>query len=164
MNKTIGEKEATTSTEIEEQAKAAPEAPNGTATEQKPTETAENADSAEGDNPSREAAKYRSRLRETEAERDTLAERVEALQRNEIERTIRTTHKIEPAAVWANGAQLADMLDEDGAPQAAKIQSAVADAISKLGLQPKLGNYVPNEGNIPAPARNTDSWTGAFHP
>ena len=51
--------------------------------------------------PAREAAKWRGRLREVEAERDSLAGKVEALQRAQVDAHI-TALGTKPAAVWAS--------------------------------------------------------------
>src|SRR5699024_12577342 len=61
----------------------------------------------------KEAAKYRTRLRETEAERDQLAAQVENLRRAGVEDRLKT-HRVPAAGFWAAGAQLADLRDADG--------------------------------------------------
>jgi hypothetical protein len=68
---------------------------------------------SESDPVGNEAAKYRRRLRETEAERDKLIARVEAMQRNEIQR-LAADKLADPADVWRDGATVADILDDDG--------------------------------------------------
>jgi len=65
-------------------------------------------DSANG-----EAAKYRRRLRSVEAERDTLAQQVQALQRQQVEQLCQAA-RIRPQAVWGSGAELSAMLNDDG--------------------------------------------------
>ena len=71
-------------------------------------------DVAEEANPcDREAAKWRKQLRAAEAERDTLAAKVEALQRAQAEDLI-TRNGVKPAAVFAV-TSLADLLDDSGA-------------------------------------------------
>lgn len=80
-----------------------------------------------------EAAKYRRRLRDTEAERDGLAQRVETLQRAEVERLASDLSK--PAAIWAAGVQLADLLDKDGNIDTEKATEAITTATDSLGLQ-----------------------------
>lgn len=83
--------------------------------------------------PAREAAKWRGRLREVEAERDSLAGKVEALQRAQVDAHI-TALGTKPAAVWASGAQLSDLVGEDGTPDQEKIAAAVAVAREQLGI------------------------------
>lgn len=80
----------------------------------------------------KEAARYRRQLRETEAERDTLRERVEAMQRAEVERL--AGHLSQPSAIWAAGVELADVLDEDGNVDPGKVTPAVTAAAESLGL------------------------------
>lgn len=92
------------------------------------------------DGPGREAAKYRRRLREAETERDRLAGQVESLQRAEVER-LATVDGLRPAALWASGVELADLLTDDGTVDASKVSVAIAGARESLG--------------IPTPAHNT---------
>ena len=73
----------------------------------------------------REAAKYRRRLRETETERDTLAARVEAMTRAEIERTT-AARLTDPADLWRAGIQLADLIAGDGSIDTTKLDTAIA--------------------------------------
>jgi hypothetical protein len=63
--------------------------------------------------PNREAARYRTRLRETEAERDAIAVRLAAHQRREAER-IAGASLSKPSDVWLDGADLAELLDDQG--------------------------------------------------
>lgn len=119
------------------------------ATTPEATELPEDATEAE-ETGNGEAAKYRRRLRETEAERDTLAGRLEAMQRGEVERIAAATVK-SPAALWAAGIEVADMLTEDGTVDPAKVRAAASQAADRLGLAtPRPPNYVPREGANPA--------------
>lgn len=100
-----------------------------------------------GDGPGREAAKYRRRLRDVEAERDTLKAAVAALQRAEVDR-LATADDLRPAALWASGPELADLLTDDGTVDAAKVSAAIAAARDQLGIPspPPRGNVVKGEG------------------
>lgn len=101
---------------------------------------------ADGDGPGREAAKYRRRLRDTEVERDRLAERVESLQRAEVERQA-AADSLRPAALWSSGFELADLLTDDGTVSAAKVSAAIKASREKLGIPaPPVGPRVPGEG------------------
>ena len=103
-----------------------------------PQDTAQDstdADDADEGRTGAEAAKYRRRLRETEAERDALAARVEALQRAEVERVAADT-LARPEALWAAGTDLAALLTEDGAVDPEAVAQAVTDARDRLGLAP----------------------------
>src|ERR1700758_3047520 len=70
-------------------------------------------DDSEHDAAGKEAAKYRRRLRETEAERDALRGRVETMQRNEIQR-MAADRLADPADLWRDGAKVSDLLNEGG--------------------------------------------------
>ncbi len=84
----------------------------------------------------REAASYRRRLRDTEGERDRLAERVAGYQRREVEALAEQGpgHGYERMAsgadLWTAGIQLADLLDEDGAVDPAKTHVAVTAVLA----------------------------------
>lgn len=114
-----------------------------------PDESGEPDDSEGDDRPSREAAKYRRRLRDAETERDQLAQRLEAIQRAEVER-LATAARMKPAAVWASGAELADLLTEDGAVDEQKVSDAITAAREAFGLAAPPRNYVPREGSSPS--------------
>src|SRR5690606_38956579 len=125
---------------------AAPE-PAGTTSE--PTEAApELTEGNPGDKAAREAAKYRRRLREVEAERDRLAGQVEALQRGVIERLCSEKFKLKPEALWAAGYTVADLVDEGGRPDEDKVERAVYATAEKFGIR-GFGNVVPRAGTIP---------------
>lgn len=87
-------------------------------------------------NPSREAARYRTRLRETEAERDDYAARLATLQRAEIER-LASAGLSQPNDLFAlSGNDLSAYLTDDGTVDAAKVS---ADVASILKQRPGLG-------------------------
>lgn len=62
--------------------------------------------------PNHEAAKYRTRLRQTELERDGIAGRLEKYQRREAERLADGLSK--PADLWLDDDGLDGLLDDDG--------------------------------------------------
>lgn len=82
------------------------------------------ADEAANDGPSRQAAKYRTRLRDTEAQRDQLQQRVETMQRKEVER-LAGARLADGGDVWLAGTELANMLDEAGDVDASKVGELV---------------------------------------
>lgn len=101
-----------------------------------------------GDGPGREAAKYRRRLRDVEAERDTLKATVESLQRAEVDR-LATDAGLRPAALWANGAEVGELLGDDGTVDQGKVAAAISAARETLGIAPPpppRGNVVKKEG------------------
>lgn len=137
----------------------APEAPDAAEDQQQ---------EQEAEKPSNREARYRRQLRETEAERDTLRGRVEALQRGEVAR-LAAAEEIKAEALWASGAQLADLLAEDGTVDAAKVDAAIKAAAESLGLETRgsrlaRGLVVRSEGGNPAAGRVGSGWADAFTP
>jgi len=108
-----------------------------------------------------EAIKYRRRLREAEAERDALAERVTTMQRADVER--QAAHLVRPESVWAAGVELADLLDDDGNLDPEKTETAINTAADKLGLEhvPRAPRPDPSQGAKGDPPQS-DPWTEAF--
>lgn len=101
------------------------------------------------DGGNREAAKYRRRLRDAEGERDTLRTRLETLQRTEAER-LAAQHLAKGTALWAGGATLDDLLDDDGNLDAEKVTTRAQEVREQFGIaKPRTGLHVPGEGNNP---------------
>lgn len=132
----------TTSTDPKETTVTNP-APNTTL---EPAETAETdpkgTPAPEGTDPpvetgegNREAAKYRTRLREAEAERDRLAGIVEGMQRAEIEKRATAAQrgwKLHDAAdLWRAGVELKDLLAADGTVDQGKVNMAVRQLVEE---------------------------------
>lgn len=109
-------------------------------------------EAAEGGN--REAARYRRRLRDTEAQRDTLAERVAGFQRAEAERIAASGPRAlnDGADLWS-GVELAEVLDDQGNVS----PDAVADAVKGvLSDKPHYAKPAPDlkqgqRGGTPKP-------------
>ena len=116
------------------------------------------------ENPNAEAAKYRHRAKEAEAERDALAEKVTALRRAAVDDRVKA-HKVPVDGFWASGVTLEELLDEDGNLDDEKVKVAADQAVEKLGLERigARGPYVSKEGNVTSP-RATPSWEAAFGP
>lgn len=139
------------------------------------TATEEQGDNPAGDTPeddddaglSRRDVKYRERLRETEAERDTLRATVESMQRREVER-LAAEHLVKPASLWTVGVELENLLDDDGTVDPEKVRAAAVDARQQHGLEDsqsarKRAPVVPREGSsIHCGSSDTGSWTSAF--
>lgn len=113
----------------------------------------------------REAARYRRRLREVEAERDRLAAQVQAMQRAEIERLSLAEYRVRGEALWAAGYQVADLVDDEGRPDVAKVAAAAEEAAQRFGIRriELDGAYVPAEGKTP-PVAPTVTWGQLLHP
>src|SRR5699024_3893613 len=90
-------------------------------------ETQTNPQSAEtqnqaADSKNAEAAKYRTQLREAEAERDTLRQQITAMRTAEIER-LAGQHIAKPDALWRTGTTIDELLTEDGTIDAAAVEA-----------------------------------------
>lgn len=107
----------------------------------------------------REAARYRTRLREAEAQRDTLAARVEAMQRAEVAR-LAGARLSQGADVFDVGrVDLADLLDEDGAVDTTKVENAVADLLTgRPGLSQAAPWPAMGQGQRGAVTGGEKSW------
>lgn len=118
-----------------------------------------------GDKASREAVRYRRRLREVEAERDRLAAQVEALQRAEIERLSLAEYRVRGEALWAAGYKVGDLVDDDGRPDVSKVAAAAEEAAERFGIRRIAlnGAYVPAEGRTPELAPQI-TWGQLLHP
>lgn len=154
----------TTAEEPQNDAQDTPEPTEGPET---PTDSPEGStepqeEPEEGGN--REAAKYRRRLRDAEAENERLTRENEALKRAEIDR-LATAEGIKPEALWASGATLAEMITADGTVDPARVTVAAKAAVDILGLQQRKGLHVPREGrNTGSPRSTTPTFADAFKP
>lgn len=120
----------------------------------------------QNESPNAEAARWRKKLREAEADRDRLAEQVEALQRQQIEALV-TAAGVKPAAVWAISS-LDALVNDDGTVSAEAVTQAIDTARDQLGVTPlgKGGAPIPGIGNRPttAPKSPRDRFAEAFAP
>ena len=71
-----------------------------------------------------EAAKYRRRLRETEAERDSLTTALDAYRRRDVEQAAEAAGLARGGDLFDAGTQLVDLLAEDGTVDTDKVQEA----------------------------------------
>ncbi|MEY9260420.1 hypothetical protein ABH903_003467 [Brevibacterium epidermidis] len=94
-------------------------------------EVDEQNDSPDQSKTGKEAAKYRRQLRETETERDQLAESLTAARKQIVESM---TGLAKPSALWAAGTEVNDLLDDDGLVDPGKVAEAVEHASATLGL------------------------------
>lgn len=141
-----------------------------------PTQTTESAPGAEGadatdegaqpDHPARREARYRTQLRAAEAEREELRSQVESLQRAQVDAAI-AAYGIKPKAVWAAGTALADLLGENGLPDAAKVKAAVTAARDEFGIPSgKVQHRDPSslKSGAGIPQASPQRWQSAFGP
>lgn len=110
----------------------------------------------------REAKRYRLALRETEAERDALADTVASLRQQIVDDAVGQT--VNPAGFALAGHDPAEFFTEDGALDRSKLNAAAREAASRFGLRtPKVPD--PGLGGRPEPApTSADAWTAAFSP
>ena len=143
-----------------------------------PTENTDNPDTSESgntetdtpdgeqDNGNKEAAKYRRRLRETEAERDTLKARLDVLQRNEVQRLV-ADRFADPADIWRDGATLEHLIDDDGNIDPTRVNdlaTTLLDAHKHWGKTRQSGTRAFQSGASVTTAPRQDSFTQAFKP
>lgn len=103
----------------------------------------------DGESASKEAMRYRLDLRAAEQRLTELAQRVETMQKGEIERIAGKVVQ-KPSSLWAAGVQVADLLDARGDVDPELVTAATTKAAEDLGLtKPRPGLYVPSEGNNP---------------
>ncbi|MCX2929268.1 hypothetical protein ORI20_03205 [Mycobacterium sp. CVI_P3] len=118
---------------------------------------------AEESSPNAEAARWRKKLRETESQLETMAARVETLQRQQVDAQV-SAAGVKPQAVYSV-ADLADLVGEDGSVDTEKVTEAVAKAKEQLGIGISKGSLVPGVGQRPEkPPQAENPWTTAFRP
>lgn len=128
--------------------------PEATMTETTP-DTDDN--TAQGDD---EARRYRKRAQAAEAERDELQAQLAVLQRRSIESA---SDLAKPGSLWLTGIEPAELLGDDGHPDAAKIAAADAAAVEQFGLARKQQPLPPDPGqgarqSVPEPTTFADSF------
>jgi hypothetical protein len=122
--------------------------------------------SADGDDRggNREAAKYRRQLREAEAARDALNQRLSIMQRREAER-LAADHLADGADMWRDGLDLAALLDDNGNLDSAKVADA-AQAARKAhphwaAPRPQRRNPAGSGGGLKSGATGRDDYRPA---
>lgn len=106
-------------------------------------------DRAEPDGPGREAAKYRRRLREVEAEREQLGERLAAYQRAAVEQLAGERLAVAADIFDVGRVHLADLVNEDGQVNADAVTAAVGELLASrpgLGKQRQVPVGFPSSG------------------
>jgi hypothetical protein len=111
-----------------------PDAPTDTSESlSEPPTTGQDASDADHDpdgrSQSREAARYRTQLRDTEAERDSLREQLDRYQRGEVERVAASAGLAVPSDVWLHGADLSTLRGDSGEIDTETVTGLVADLI-----------------------------------
>lgn len=99
----------------------------------------------------REAATFRRRLRETEAERDTLREQLDRAHRAEVER-IAGAELANPSDIWVFGATVETLRGEDGAIDTRTVEGVARDIVqSRPGLRAPVGRIGVGRGGSAVP-------------
>lgn len=103
----------------------------------------------------REAAAYRRKLRDAEAERDALAGRLEAAQRRDVER-IAADLLGDPKDLWLGGVQVAEVLDDEGQVDRERLDARIAEVLTehpswKRFVVPSFDGGVRTSSPRPAP-------------
>lgn len=123
-------------------------------------------DSDHDASPNAEAARYRKRLREVEAERDQLAERLAGYQHRECEATIADLLDI-PADLWeVGGADASAFYGDDGTLNTAELRAAAGALIEqrpRLAKPPALAPQWGQNGTRPPPSGGP-SWSEVINP
>lgn len=107
----------------------------------------------------REAQGLRTRLRETEAERDGHAEQLTALRRQIAESALDGTG-ITPEALWAS-AEVAELLAEDGTVDTERVRAAASAAAERFGVR-RLPAPNPAQGVVGGAVPSENKWEQAF--
>jgi hypothetical protein len=132
--------------------------------ENPPVETETPAD--DQPNPNREAARYRTQLRETEAALAAANARLEQLHRLDIER-IASAGLSHPSDLFTlSGNSAADYLTEDGYVDAERVAADVAAILSERPGMRKLAPAVDRtqgSGNV-APGKSAPTWGALLQP
>lgn len=155
-----------TEVSMPEQTTQKTQAPTPEATEQTEAtpqqQTAPESEPEPADKASKEAAKYRTRLRETEGALQAAQEATQAAQRALAEH-LAQARGIKPAALWASGAELTGLLDEDGHVDPEKVGQAVNAATGTLGLS-RTPRADRTQGGMGPGVDPTPKFSDAFAP
>ncbi len=91
--------------------------------------------------PGAEAAKYRRRLRETEAERDSLSTALDTYRRRDAEQVAEAAGLANGGDLFDAGNQLGDLLADDGTIDVEKVKAAAAEVLAR---RPHWGAPTPS--------------------
>ena len=128
-------------------------------------DTAVDGDESTGEDTSvnAEAARWRRRLRDTEAELKAVTAQLDAVQRQQVEAAL-SEFAVKPDALWSV-ATLPDLLAEDGSVSADKLAQAIDTARERFGIpKQSVGSHVPGIGNQPNTVPRVNRWREAFTP
>lgn len=118
-------------------------------------DTDEGSTATPDDRPGSEAAKYRRRLREAEAERDALRDRLDGANRREAER-IASAHLAQADDLFAFDTRIDDLIGDDGLIDAERVETAcvaLIEARPGLRLPPRRPTFDGGVRGTSAPSR-----------
>lgn len=110
----------------------------------------------------KEAAGYRERLRKTETERDTATGLVSSLRKQIIDGQV-AEMGMKPAALWATGFSVGDLLNDEGLIDSTRVASAAAEAREILGLS-KFGGGADGGKRGGTPEKPAAEWADLLDP
>lgn len=111
----------------------------------------------------REAARYRTRLREVEAERDGLRERLAAVQRAEVERLAGDRLAVPGDLFDIGGHDLAGLLDDAGDVDRVRVEQAVGGLLdTRPGLARQTRQKWPDMGQGQRGSTRASGWESSF--
>lgn len=127
-------------------------------------------DDAQDDGPlAKQAAKWRKKAREMEAELAAATETITTLRRDRAE-ALADEYGLKPGALWAT-TDLDSLLGEAGTVDPEKVKAAVDAAVEalnvKLAPKPTGGLHIPQEGRttaVPLETGGKSRWDSAFRP
>lgn len=108
------------------------------------------AEAPEGENPSREAARYRRRLRDAEGERDSLANQLDTARRQMVSHLAESQGTTLSALEFC-GSSVAALTDESGLIDADAVAQAVSNARVQLGGKPHMSKPDAAQGQNGSP-------------
>lgn len=139
-------------------------------------DTAEDAANSDGDeNRNREAAKWRTKFRDAERERDELRqerdelrEHVTAMRQSVVDQIASASGLSDPGLLAYNGHTLESLLNEDGTVNVDKARTATAEVMRKHGIVRRT-RLTPNPqqasgSGTPPRGSTTEQWARSFGP
>lgn len=108
-----------------------------------------------------EAKKYRLRLREVETERDGIASQLDSMRRQVIDRAVTDlpSSLSDPADLWRDGLDIADLLTEDGSVDLESVSTAVATVIEQHpGWSTPGPSGLPGGGSSGSVGEDSATW------
>lgn len=138
--------------EIEEQA-------TGTDTVDTETQTVDNTEQNDGGKLHREAAKYRTQLRETETALQTMTGQRNQLAQQVIEHNL---GNLKPAVFWKLSGDVTDYIKDDGTLDLDKVKTTAETIADDLGIN--AGPTIPGQERRPSKTTTGNRLQQAFKP